>query len=164
MPTSLSLSPLPELGGLSRATPRAWYAGHSNFAQGVPLWAQDRVEDFRHLFRDDRCTIVHEAARIPSRLMPSYPDERPDYRKGPSKTVQHTRRIESDLERASNSVLISVGGDGLSCNMDRILHFLNRHQSFEFVIWFSRDREGHPDVPGVMFAFLTAGKRWFWCA
>jgi len=161
MPTSLSSSPLPELGRSSRATPRAWYAGHSDFAQGVPLWAQDRVEDFRHLFRDDRCTIAHEAARIPSRLMPSYPYERPDYSQGSSEIAQHTRRIESVLERASNPVLISVGGDGLPCNTDRILHFLNRHQSFEFVVWFPRDREGDPSAPRIMFPFVTEGEREF---
>lgn len=59
------------VGRSSGKPPKSWFAGEERLANGVPIWAQHKIADYRTLWQDHRPVVVHAASRFPSTLMPS---------------------------------------------------------------------------------------------
>ncbi|OAL50447.1 hypothetical protein IQ07DRAFT_426579 [Pyrenochaeta sp. DS3sAY3a] len=128
----------------SGPTPVSWYMGHEYLAQGIKIWGQSRLDDYKvdyHAPEAEACFLA--ATNVRTREIPSPPyseaSTAPDATKRGNlhRAWKFTKAIESSLKEMAKhcqSILMSIGSDGFACHAELVLELLKRVPKFTLLV------------------------------
>ena len=99
----------------------------------------------------DAGAAFHYAAKCQTRYIP-FDRDLGEVMSGRETTVYlFTQSITSDLEHCANPIIVSIGIDGFTCNVVRLLPWLRRVVRFQFVLAFQEWGNVPPELQGLPF-------------
>jgi hypothetical protein len=126
------------------STPTGWFAGKETLEEGIPIWAQPHLDDYRRLFDDQRRAKVVAGVRVRSAFVPSppaagfvLPTDSDGLKGDKRRAIKFTETVEGSVKRASDTpTIVSIGADGFACASSLIKDFLERNKPFRLVCRF----------------------------
>jgi hypothetical protein len=133
----------------SDGTPKNWFAGHEQINDGLPHWAADKLADYKLDlgFAEGKLpAILHAGSAVQTRHLPAPKENNATESTTTSMQTQlarswkFTNGIELDIRKMAavfpdcKPTIVSIGIDGLACQVSLILPFLKRVPRFTWVI------------------------------